>query len=105
MYSLNSYNKILLLFFKCSKKCGNGFKVRDVICQQLLALGELANKPDRDCPIGKPEARESCNIQPCLFSDISRIQGGWIHKSLEEMTRQNVSKFTIFYMYEKVSSK
>ena len=68
--------KFYFFFFKCSKKCGNGFKVRDVICQQLLALGELANKPDRDCPIGKPEARESCNIQPCLFSDISRIQGG-----------------------------
>ena len=74
--ALNSHDIILFFFSKCSKKCGNGFKVRDVICQQLLALGELANKPDRDCPIGKPEARESCNIQPCLFSDISRIQGG-----------------------------
>ena len=64
-----------LLFLQCTKKCGNGFKVRDVICQQLLALGELANKPDRDCPIGKPDAREACNNQPCPFSDISRIQG------------------------------
>ena len=45
-----------------------------------MALGELANKPDRDCPIGKPEARESCNNQPCLFSDISRIQGGYAVK-------------------------
>ena len=51
--------------------------MRDVICQQSLALGELTNKPDRDCPLEKPNFKKACNAQPCLFSDTSNT--GWIH--------------------------
>ncbi|XP_071743859.1 protein madd-4 isoform X1 [Lepeophtheirus salmonis] len=50
---------------KCSSSCGGGYKFRKVRCQQLLALGEMADKPDMQCPGRKPEEQRLCNSQNC----------------------------------------
>ena len=84
--------------FQCTKKCGGGYKVRDVVCQQALALGELANKPDRDCPPGKPEFKKSCNQQPCPF-DISNTQSG----EREEPAKRPLIKANVNQIYEQTN--
>ena len=38
--------------FQCSRDCGGGSKFRKVRCQQLLALGTLADRPEGSCPRG-----------------------------------------------------
>ena len=51
--------------FQCSQECGGGFKSRKVRCQQLLALGEVANKPSGHCPKDKPDSEKECNRHDC----------------------------------------
>ena len=52
-----------LLPLQCSKLCGGGVKSRKVRCQQLLALGEIADKPPKLCPKNSPDTARNCNSQ------------------------------------------
>ncbi|NXG30676.1 ATL2 protein, partial [Dromaius novaehollandiae] len=44
---------------QCSKTCGAGVRLREVKCYQGEALGQGCD------PTSKPEARQSCQLQPC----------------------------------------
>ena len=84
---------ILIHLLQCSKKCGGGHKHRDVVCQQALALGELANKPDRDCPFDKPEFKKSCNHQPCPFdNNVVVVQSSSSSNSQRPLIKANVNQ-------------
>ncbi|XP_059081063.1 protein madd-4-like isoform X2 [Tigriopus californicus] len=54
---------------KCSKKCGSGTMYRKVRCQQLLALGEIANKPEDECPRPRPKSEKTCYDRACTSYD------------------------------------
>ncbi len=60
------------LLLQCSRVCGGGTKFRKVRCQQLLALGEIADKPEKQCDKLKPDAERPCNPQPCNGYDYER---------------------------------
>ncbi|XP_068204761.1 ADAMTS-like protein 1 [Palaemon carinicauda] len=50
---------------KCSAPCGGGMKTRTVKCQQVMALGQLEERPSRECPFRRPRDRRKCNQRPC----------------------------------------
>ncbi|XP_064107268.1 protein madd-4-like isoform X2 [Macrobrachium nipponense] len=50
---------------KCSAPCGGGMKTRAVKCQQVMALGQLEERPSRECPFRRPRDRRKCNQRPC----------------------------------------
>ena len=58
--------------FQCSKKCGSGSQYRKVRCQQLLALGEVANRPDHECPRPRPPKEKACHLRACTSYDYER---------------------------------
>ena len=64
------HNNHLLL--QCSKICDGGVKYRKVRCQQLLALGEIADKPAKLCPKNSPDTERPCNPQPCSSYDYEK---------------------------------
>ena len=57
---------------QCSKICDGGVKYRKVRCQQLLALGEIADKPAKLCPKNSPDTERPCNPQPCSSYDYEK---------------------------------
>ncbi len=63
-------SKLTTLFsaFQCNKDCGGGKRYRKVRCQQRLALGEVAQKPDGQCPFPKPRGEAECNRGVCKSS-------------------------------------
>ena len=71
--SFSFFFQVRDFYFQCSKDCGGGQKYRKVRCQQLLALGEIANKPDNHCPRPRPEQERSCNSQVCSSYDYEKM--------------------------------
>ena len=59
---------------QCSQECGGGFKTRKVRCQQLLALGEIANKPVGHCSKDRPSTEKKCNPQECPPGEYRQIK-------------------------------
>ena len=57
---------------QCNKDCGGGRQYRKVRCRQLLALGEVADKPDGQCPFPRPRDAASCNLDPCGSYDYEK---------------------------------
>ena len=39
-----------------------------------MALGEVANRPENQCPGSRPETERNCNIQRCTSYDYERQQ-------------------------------
>ena len=72
MYILSTYSLVINLPPQCSKICDGGVKYRKVRCQQLLALGEIADKPAKLCPKHSPDTERPCNPQPCSSYDYEK---------------------------------
>ena len=69
---------------QCSQECGGGFKTRKVRCQQLLALGEIANKPVGHCSKDRPSTEKKCNPQECPpgeYKQIKLLLKGLLHQA------------------------
>ncbi len=62
---------------------------RKVRCQQRLALGEIANKPENRCPSPRPPTESACNVQRCTGYDYDRA---FMHNDVNNNNNNNVIK-------------
>ena len=79
-------------FFQCSTKCGTGAQYRKVRCQQLLALGEVANRPDRECPRPRPPKEKTCHLRACASYDYERNDVATSKRTTASSSQQPVIK-------------
>ena len=54
-----------VFFLQCSARCGGGVKTREVTCQQVLALGQVAVKAGHLCGSDRPAETKPCNAKSC----------------------------------------
>jgi len=80
---------------KCSKKCGRGFRFRKVGCQQMLALGQLIDKPESLCQGLKPEIEEVCNTNVCPIVREPKIRANSDQEYVQKDPNQTVVKLKV----------
>ena len=60
----------------CSKSCGKGYQIRQIVCRQRGRLGKYKNLPNHSCSGTKPAGalRQDCNKRAC---PTEWRQSGW----------------------------
>ena len=84
-----------MLLLQCSIKCGRGFRFRKVGCQQVLALGQLIDKPESLCHGPKPEIEEVCNTNVCPLVREPKIRPNSNQEYVQKDPHQKVVKLKV----------
>jgi hypothetical protein len=83
----------VILLRQCSKKCGGGFKTREIFCKQILALGQILDRPLAHCSGSgpRPASRKHCNTRACSSRKKPRIRGNPTQNYVQDSPMSKIS--------------
>lgn len=56
----------MLIFFKCSRECGEGLQYREVTCHRVNRYGWIDPTPTQGCRMDeRPISEQSCKLREC----------------------------------------